>query len=86
MATTWAKGSLLTDVVMPGMSGTQLAELLVRDRPELRVLLVSGYTDETFTHCETQAADFTFLQKPFSPVRLTRKVREVLDAEAADRR
>jgi PAS domain S-box-containing protein len=77
---------LLTDVVMPGMSGTQLAELLVRDRPELRVLLVSGYTDETFTHCETQAADFTFLQKPFSPVRLTRKVREVLDAETADRR
>jgi len=71
---------------MPGMSGTQLAELLARDRPEIRVLLVSGYTDEGFTRCGTQAAELAFLQKPFSPVRLSRKVREVLDAQTADRR
>jgi CheY-like chemotaxis protein len=77
---------LLTDVVMPGMSGTQLSDLLARDRPRLRVLLVSGYADEVFTRCGMPKTDLAFLQKPFSPVRLARKVREVLDTEAADRR
>jgi PAS domain S-box-containing protein len=75
---------LVTDVVMPRMSGPHLAELLARDRPELRVLLVSGYTDEAFVPSAVPEGDPAFLQKPFSPVRLARKVREVLDAKTAD--
>jgi PAS domain S-box-containing protein len=74
---------LVTDVVMPRMSGPQLAKLLARDRPGLRVLFVSGYADEAITRGRLPEADSAFLQKPFNPVRLARKVREVLDT--ADR-
>jgi PAS domain S-box-containing protein len=77
---------LVTDVVMPRMSGPQLAERLARDRPELRVLFVSGYADEAITRCGVSEAGSAFLQKPFTPVRLAQKVREVLDTDAADRR
>ena len=77
---------LVTDVVMPGMSGPQLAELLARERPELRVLFVSGYADEAITHWGVPQAGSAFLQKPFNPVRLARNVREVLDRDRADRR
>jgi PAS domain S-box-containing protein len=77
---------LLTDVVMPRMSGPQLAELLARDRPGLRVLFVSGYADEANSRCGVMEGGGAFLQKPFNPVRLTRKVREVLDTEMGDRR
>ena len=77
---------LVTDVVMPGMSGPQLAELLARERPELRVLFVSGYADEAITRWGMPQAGSAFLQKPFNPVRLARKVREVLDRDRADRR
>jgi PAS domain S-box-containing protein len=75
---------LVTDVVMPRMSGLQLAELLARDRPEMRVLLVSGYADEAMTRCGVAAAGSAFLQKPFNRVRLAQKVREVLDTDTAD--
>jgi CheY-like chemotaxis protein len=75
---------LVTDVVMPRMSGPQLAELLVRDRPDLRVLFVSGYADEATTRCEMAEAGSAFLQKPFNRVRLAQKVREVLDTNTAD--
>jgi CheY-like chemotaxis protein len=77
---------LLTDVVMPQMSGRQLAELLTRDRPELRVLFMSGHADEAITRYGVPEAGGAFLQKPFNPVRLARKVREVLDTNTAARR
>jgi CheY-like chemotaxis protein len=72
---------LVTDVVMPRMSGRHLAELLTRDRPGLRVLFMSGYAEEAITRSEVPEAGRAFLQKPFNPVRLARKVREVLDTE-----
>jgi CheY-like chemotaxis protein len=74
---------LVTDVVMPRMSGPQLAELLARDRPDLRVLFVSGYADEAMTRCGMAEASSAFLQKPFNRVRLAQKVREVLDTDTA---
>jgi YesN/AraC family two-component response regulator len=77
---------LVTDVVMPRLGGRQLAERLTRDRPELRVLFVSGYTDEASTRPGAPGAGGAFLQKPFNPVRLAQKVREVLDADAPRRR
>ncbi|HEV8582940.1 MAG TPA: PAS domain S-box protein [Thermoanaerobaculia bacterium] len=74
---------LVTDLVMPRMSGRQLADLLARTRPHLRILFMSGYTGETVMHHGMPEADLAFLQKPFSPLSLARKVREVLDAEEA---
>ncbi len=75
---------LVTDVVLPGMSGPQLAELLARDRPELRALFVSGYADEALTRSGVPEEGAAFLHKPYNPVRLARKVRQVLDADTAD--
>jgi PAS domain S-box-containing protein len=77
---------LVTDVVMPRMGGPRLAELLTRDRPDLRVLFMSGHVDEGLKHTGVPEAGAPFLQKPFKPVRLARKVREVLDAALANRR
>ena len=71
---------LLTDVVMPGMSGRDLAHQLAARRPGTRVLYMSGYPgDAIVQHGEFQPGT-AFLQKPFSPDGLARKVREVLDA------
>jgi PAS domain S-box-containing protein len=72
---------LVTDVVMPRMSGRQLADLLAQARPYLRILFMSGYTDEAVLRHGVLEASVAFLQKPFNPIELVRKVREVLDEE-----
>lgn len=70
---------LITDVVMPEMSGVEAAERLGRLRPEMKVLFMSGYTNNTMVHQGVMEADVNFLQKPFSPADLARKIRSVLD-------
>jgi len=70
---------LLTDVVMPGMSGRELAKRLTGRYPHLRVLYMSGYTYNVIAQDGTLEEGISFLQKPFTPQVLTQKVRESLD-------
>jgi PAS domain S-box-containing protein len=74
---------MLTDVVMPGASGRELAQLIAIRHPEISVLYMSGYTDDAIVQHGVLGADTPFLQKPFSPVALARKVRETLDENNA---
>jgi hypothetical protein len=71
---------MLTDVVMPGMSGREIADKLKGARPDTRVLYMSGYTDEAISHHGNLEPGTQFIQKPFTSDALLRKVREVLDA------
>jgi PAS domain S-box-containing protein len=70
---------VLTDVVMPGMNGRELVSRVACIRPDARVLYMSGYTDDAIVHHGVLKPGTAFLNKPFSPRDLARKVREVLD-------
>ena len=74
--------ALVTDVVMPGMSGIDLARQLAQGRPDMRILYLSGYTDDLVERQGALRPGRGFLQKPFTPDTLLRKVRELLDAPA----
>ncbi len=73
---------LLTDVVMPGMSGKEVADRLHELRPSARVLFMSGYTDEAIVRHGVLDANVEFIQKPFTWAKLGKKVRDVLDRTA----
>ncbi len=70
---------LVTDVVMPHMNGSQLADMIRTARPETKTLFLSGYTDETIIHHGILEPGVAFMQKPFTTDMLLRKVRDVLD-------
>jgi PAS domain S-box-containing protein len=73
---------LLSDVVMPQMSGPELAKRLASARPDMRVLCMSGYTDDSIVRHGVLEAQIAYLQKPITPEALTTRVREVLDGAA----
>ena len=70
---------LLTDVVMPGVSGPVLAERLIQRHPALKVLYMSGYTDDAMVHHGVVSPEIAFLQKPFTPASFARAIRNALD-------
>jgi len=72
---------LVTDVVMPRMSGRQLADQLALARPDIKTLFVSGYTDDAVVGHGMLEGSMAFLQKPFAGTLFACKVREVLNAE-----
>jgi CheY-like chemotaxis protein len=72
---------LVTDIVMPGINGRELAERLTVDRTELRVLFLTGYTDDAIVRHGVSLSEAAFLQKPFTPDSLEKKVREVLNEQ-----
>jgi CheY-like chemotaxis protein len=72
---------LMTDVVMPGISGRELAVRVTKIRPGIKVLYMSGYTDQSVVHHGILETDAVLLQKPFTMVTLASKLRELLTAE-----
>jgi CheY-like chemotaxis protein len=78
--------ALVTDVVMPGMSGFELAKQVKREYPGIRILYLSGYAAETIANHGAPEESAAFLAKPFSPSELVRKLREVLGEAGCDSR
>ncbi len=76
---------VISDVIMPQMSGKELHDQIKSQLPHIRVLLMSGYTDDALAHHGVLDESLAFLEKPFSPSKLARKIREVLDAPAPQR-
>jgi CheY-like chemotaxis protein len=76
---------LLTDVIMPGMNGKEVADQLAALRPGLKVLFMSGYSGEVIGHHGVLDAGVAYLPKPFTPDTLSAKVREMLAPETRDR-
>src|SRR4051794_9414879 len=72
---------MITDVVMPKVSGRELADQLARRRPDMKVLYMSGYTDNAVLNSGILQKEVAFLQKPFTPGALTEKVRDVLEGD-----
>jgi DNA-binding NtrC family response regulator len=70
---------LLTDVVMPVISGPELAKRITKLRPDIKVICMSGYTDDSIVRHGVLESQIAYLQKPLAPNSLTAKVREVLD-------
>jgi len=70
---------LLTDVIMPKMNGRQLADIFKRDYPGVKIVFMSGYTDETITRQGVLTAGDILIEKPLSPAQLTCRLREILD-------
>ncbi len=75
---------LMTDVVMPGISGRELAERISRLRPGIKILYMSGYTDQSIVHHGILESDAVLLQKPFNMASLASKLREILSAEIVE--
>ena len=76
---------LVTDVVMPQMGGLELARRLLAERPEMKVLYVSGYSESDMNEQGILSSELEFLEKPFTPQAITRKVRELLNPAQAAR-
>jgi len=70
---------MITDVVMPQMSGRELAERVLKERPDILILYMSGYTDEAIVRHGVLEDSMPFLQKPFTPDSFTQKVSELLE-------
>ncbi len=71
---------IISDLVMPQMNGQELVERLKPLQPQMKVMFISGYSEEMFSERHVLDPDILFIQKPFTPLEMLRKVREVLDS------